>query len=259
MGTTGEYRAEPEAMRSTVGNVGAVIAHGINAVADLEKLVLQPTTFASFGSVVAAANEALHSQQVTAVRSLLQVLQEINGLVKHSADAYQSADEAVSEGYGGGHARSSGASLASIWGAPHAAHLAEAAITDSAGAHGEPSSVGNVLRYLGDADLGRLAEHPLTDARFHGVADFNDWLAGDADNQARVGLIEVYSGTARTFGDVPGGVHSGDVVVVEPLLLAGRHPVIGVAGDGGALYNHGLLDPGLGGLAKVSVYRPASV
>ncbi|GAB3381710.1 WXG100 family type VII secretion target [Amycolatopsis echigonensis] len=258
MGTIGEYRAEPEAMRSTVGNVGAVIAHGINAVADLEKLVLQPTTFASFGSVVAAANEALHSQQVTAVRSLLQLLQEINDLVKHSADAYQSADEAVSEGYGGGGGPSA-PPLTSIWGTPHAAHLAAAAITDSAGAHGEPSSVGNVLRYLGDADLGRLAEHPLTDARFHGVADFNDWLAGDADNQARVGLIEVYSGTARTFGDVPGGVHSGDVVVVEPLQVAERPPVIGVAGDGGALYNHGLLDPGLGGLAKVSVYRPASV
>ncbi|WP_406628870.1 WXG100 family type VII secretion target [Amycolatopsis sp. WGS_07] len=259
MGTTGEYRAEPEAMRSTVGNVGAVIAHGINAVADLEKLVLQPATFASFGSVVAAANEALHSQQVTAVRSLLQLLQEINGLVKHSADAYQSADEAVSEGYGGSGGTAQSSSLTSIWGAPHAAHLAAAAITDSTGAHGEPSSVGNVLRYLGDADLGRLAEHPLTDARFHGVADFNDWLAGDADNQARVGLIEVYSGTARTFGDVPGGVHSGDVVVVEPLLLADRTPVIGVAGDGGALYNHGPVDPGLGGLAKVSVYRPASV
>ncbi|WP_037367118.1 WXG100 family type VII secretion target [Amycolatopsis orientalis] len=258
MGTTGEYRAEPEAMRSTVGNVGGIIAHGINAVADLEKLVLQPSTFASFGSVVAAANEALHSQQVTAVRSLLQLLQEINGLVKHSADAYQSADEAVSEGYGGGRGPSA-PSLTSIWGTPHAAHLAAAAITDSAGAHGEPSSVGNVLRYLGDADLGRLAEHPLTDARFHGVADFNDWLAGDADNQARVGLIEVYSGTARTFGDVPGGVHSGDVVVVEPLRLADRSPVIGVAGDGGVLYNHGPVDPGLGGLAKVSVYRPASV
>jgi len=258
MGTTGEYRAEPEAMRSTVGNVGGIIAHGINAVADLERLVLQPMTFASFGSVVAAANEALHSQQVSAVRSLLQLLQEVNGLVKSSADAYQSADEAVSEGYGGGRAATS-SPLTSIWGTPHAAELAAAAITDSAGAHGEPASVGNVLRYLGDADLGRLAEHPLTDARFHGVADFNDWLAGDADNQARVGLIEVYSGTARTFGDVPGGVHSGDVVVVEPLRHPHHSPVIAVAGDGGALYNHGPVDPGLGGLAKVSVYRPASV
>ncbi|MEW2506339.1 WXG100 family type VII secretion target [Amycolatopsis sp. NPDC047767] len=258
MVTAGEYRAEPEAMRSIVGNVGGIVAHGINAVADLEKLVVQPTSFAAFGSAVAAANSALQSTQVTAVRTLLQLLQQINGLVKTSADAYQAADQAAASGYGGG-TSTVAAPSSSIWGTPHAGELATIAINDSAGAHGEPSSVGNVLRYLGDADLGKLGEHPITDARFHGVADFNDWLAGDADNQARVGLIEVYSGTARTFGDVPGGVHAGDVVVVEPLLFADSGPVIGVAGDGGALYNHGLVDPGLGGLAKLSVYRPASV
>ncbi|WP_410588442.1 WXG100 family type VII secretion target [Amycolatopsis sp. lyj-23] len=253
----GEYRAEPEAMRSAVGNVGGIIAHGINAVADLERLVVQPMSFASFGSAVAAANAALHSGQITAVRTLLQLLQQINGLVKASADAYQAADQDVASGYGGGHAPSGTAS--SIWGSSHASELATLAINDSAGAHGEPSSVGNVLRYLGDAQLGRLGDHPITDTRFHGVADFNDWLAGDADNQARVGLIEVYAGTARTFSDVPGGVHSGDVVVVEPLLFSDRQPVIGVAGDGGRLYNHGLLDARTGGLARVSVYRPASV
>ncbi|WP_206797283.1 WXG100 family type VII secretion target [Amycolatopsis sp. MtRt-6] len=253
----GEYRAEPEAMRSAVGNVGGIIAHGINAVADLERLVVQPMSFATFGSAVAAANAALHSSQITAVRTLLQLLQQVNGLVKASADAYQAADQDVASGYGGGHAPSGTA--ASIWGSSHASELATLAINDSAGAHGEPSSVGNVLRYLGDARLGRLGDHPITDTRFHGVADFNDWLAGDADNQARVGLIEVYAGTARTFSDVPGGVHSGDVVVVEPLLFSDREPVIGVAGDGGRLYNHGLLDARTGGLAKVSVYRPASV
>ncbi|WP_410609148.1 WXG100 family type VII secretion target [Amycolatopsis sp. lyj-109] len=253
----GEYRAEPEAMRSAVGNVGGIIAHGINAVADLERLVVQPMSFATFGSAVAAANTALHSGQITAVRTLLQLLQQVNGLVKASADAYQAADQDVASGYGGGHASSGTAS--SIWGSSHASELATLAINDSAGAHGEPSSVGNVLRYLGDARLGRLGDHPITDTRFHGVADFNDWLAGDADNQARVGLIEVYAGTARTFSDVPGGVHSGDVVVVEPLLFSDRQPVIGVAGDGGRLYNHGLLDARTGGLAKVSVYRPASV
>ncbi|MDQ7807422.1 WXG100 family type VII secretion target [Amycolatopsis sp. A133] len=253
----GEYRAEPEAMRSAVGNVGGIIAHGINAVADLERLVVQPMSFATFGSAVAAANAALHSGQITAVRTLLQLLQQVNGLVKASADAYQAADQDVASGYGGGHAPAGGAS--SIWGSSHASELATLAINDSAGAHGEPSSVGNVLRYLGDARLGRLGDHPITDTRFHGVADFNDWLAGDADNQARVGLIEVYAGTARTFSDVPGGVHSGDVVVVEPLLFSDRHPVIGVAGDGGRLYNHGLLDARTGGLARVSVYRPASV
>ena len=253
----GEYRAEPEAMRSAVGNVGGIIAHGINAVADLERLVVQPMSFATFGSAVAAANTALHSGQITAVRTLLQLLQQVNGLVKASADAYQAADQDVASGYGGGHASSGTAS--SIWGSSHASELATLAINDSAGAHGEPSSVGNVLRYLGDARLGRLGDHPITDTRFHGVADFNDWLAGDTDNQARVGLIEVYAGTARTFSDVPGGVHSGDVVVVEPLLFSDRQPVIGVAGDGGRLYNHGLLDARTGGLAKVSVYRPASV
>lgn len=253
----GEYRAEPEAMRSAVGNVGGIIAHGINAVADLERLVVQPMSFATFGSSVAAANAALHSGQVTAVRTLLQLLQQINGLVKASADAYQAADRDAAAGYGGGHP--GGTPASSIWGSPHASELATLAINDSAGAHGEPSSVGNVLRYLGDARLGRLGDHPITDTRFHGVADFNDWLAGDADNQARVGLIEVYAGTARTFSDVPGGVLSGDVVVVEPLLFSDRQPVIGVAGDGGRLYNHGLLDARTGGLAKVSVYRPASV
>jgi len=253
----GEYRAEPEAMRSAVGNVGGIIAHGINAVADLERLVVQPMSFATFGSAVAAANAALHSSQITAVRTLLQLLQQVNGLVKASADAYQAADRDVAAGYGGGHGSTSAAS--SIWGSSHASELATLAINDSAGAHGEPSSVGNVLRYLGDAQLGRLGDHPITDTRFHGVADFNDWLAGDADNQARVGLIEVYAGTARTFSDVPGGVHSGDVVVVEPLLFSDRQPVIGVAGDGGRLYNHGLLDARTGGLARVSVYRPASV
>jgi len=253
----GEYRAEPEAMRSAVGNVGGIIAHGINAVADLERLVVQPVSFAAFGSAVAAANAALHSGQITAVRTLLQLLQQVNGLVKASADAYQAADQDVASGYGGGHAPAGTAS--SIWGSSHASELATLAINDSAGAHGEPSSVGNVLRYLGDARLGRLGDHPITDTRFHGVADFNDWLAGDADNQARVGLIEVYAGTARTFSDVPGGVHSGDVVVVEPLLFSDRQPVIGVAGDGGRLYNHGLLDARTGGLARVSVYRPASV
>ncbi len=252
----GQYRAEPEAMRSAVGNVGGIIAHGINAVADLERLVVQPMSFATFGSAVAAANAALHSSQVTAVRTLLHLLQQVNGLIKASADAYQAADQDVASGYGGGHTPAA----TTIWGGgAHASELATLAINDSAGSTAEPSSVGNVLRYLGDARLGRLREHPITDTRFHGVADFNDWLAGDADNQARVGLIEVYAGTARSFGDVPGGVHSGDVVVVEPLLSAERDPVIGIAGEQDRLYNHGLVDARIHGLAKVSVYRPAAV
>lgn len=256
---TGEYRAEPEAMRSAVGNLGGIVMQGINVVADLERTVLQPMSFATFGSAVAAANAAMQSQQVVAVRTLLQLLQQINGFIKSSADAYQAADEAVAGGYGGRPAGGGGGSASSIWGNSHAAELATLAINDSAGGGGEPSSVGNVLRYLGDARLGQLGDHPITDTRFHGVADFNDWLAGDADNQARVGVIEVYAGTARNFGDVPGGVHSGDVVVIEPLLFSDREPIIAIAGDDGRLYNHGLIDADINGLAMVSVYRPASV
>ncbi|WP_158888373.1 WXG100 family type VII secretion target [Amycolatopsis anabasis] len=254
MGGTGEYRAQPEAMRAGVGNVGGIIMQGVSAVADLERMILAPSSFAAFGSAVAAANGALQSQQVTALRNLLSLLQQVNDLVKRSADAYQAADESVAEGYGG---RGEPATPASaIWGSPHAGALAGHAVNDSAGAGGEPGSVGNVLRYMADIGLGELAEHPVSGSRFRDVADFNDWLGGDADNQARVGVVAVYSGTARDLGDVPGGVHDGDVVVVEP-FPSGGEPIIGVAANNGHLYNHGLLDTGGHGLARVSVYRPA--
>ena len=178
----GEHRTEPEAMRSVVGNVGGIITHGINTVADLERLILQPMSFAALGSAVATASAALHSGQVCAVRTLLRLLQEINGLIKTTADETGAGTT----------------STASIWGNSPGSELATLAINDSAGAAGEPSSVGNVLRYL---DIARLCRHPITAARFTGVADFNDWLTADAGNQARIGLIEVYAGTARTFGD----------------------------------------------------------
>jgi uncharacterized protein YukE len=257
MSGAGEYRAQPEAMRSTVGNVGGIIVQGINVVGDLERTVLAPASFATFGGAVAAANTAMQSQQVTALRRLLTLLQQVNDQVKKSADEYQAADEAVSGGYGG--RTSSGGLLSQIWGTPHASALAAHAIGDSTGAAGEPGSVGNVLRYLGDAGLGQLGAHPVTDSRFSGVADFNDWLGGNADNQARVGVIEVYSGTARGFGDVPGGVQSGDLVVVEPITSSNHQSVIGIAGDGGRLYNHGPVSADIHGLATLSVYRPASV
>ncbi|MFD8500114.1 WXG100 family type VII secretion target [Amycolatopsis sp. NPDC059657] len=250
-----EYRAQPEAMRSTVGNVGGIIVQGINVVSDLERTVIAPLSFAALGDAVASANASMQGYQVTALRKLLTLLQQVNDLVRRSADEYDAADRAVAGAYSG----NGGGLMAKIWGTPHqASELATAAIKDSAGAAGEPDSVGNVLRYLGDAGLGQLGEYPVAAARFHGVTDFNDWLGGNADNQARIGVIEVYAGTARGFGDVPGGVHSGDVVVVEPSLFTGGRPFIGVAGDGGLFYNHGLVDPGIRGLANVSVYRPAS-
>jgi uncharacterized protein YukE len=256
MSGAGEYRAQPEAMRSTVGNVGGIIVQGINVVRDLERTIIPPMSFATFGGAVAAANTAMQSHQVTALRRLLTLLQQVNDQVKKSADEYQAADEAVSGGYGAGTASGG---ISQIWGTPHAAELATHAINDSAGAAGEPGSVGNVLRYLGNAGLGQLGAHPITGSSFTGVADFNDWLGGNADNQAHVGVIEVYSGTARSFGDVPGGVHSGDLVVVEPITFAHYESVIAVAGDGGELYNHGPVSADIRGLATLSVYRPASV
>jgi uncharacterized protein YukE len=242
-------------MRSTAGNLGGIIVQGINAVADLERTVITPTSFATFGSAVAAANTAMQSQQVTALRRLLTLLQQVNDQVKKSADEYQAADEAVSGGCGGRPAP--GGPVSRIWGRAGASELATHAINDSAGAAGEPRSVGNMLRYLGDMGMGQLAAQPITDARFRGIADFNDWLGNDADNQAHVGVIEVFSGTARSFGDVPGGVLGGDLVVVEPMHSRGES-VIGIAGDGGRLYNHGRVKADIGGLAILSVYRPAS-
>ncbi|QWF78126.1 WXG100 family type VII secretion target [Amycolatopsis sp. CA-230715] len=250
MADGGEYRAEPEAMRASAGNVGGIITHTVSAVADLERMVLAPSSFAAFGSAVAAANGALQSGQVTALRSLLGVLQQVNDLVRRSADDYQSADEAVAGGYGG---RGGTTAPSAIWGAPHAPELLAHAMRDSGA--GEPGSVANILRYLGEAGLGQLGEHPLSDSRFGGVADFNDWLSGDAGNQARIGMIEVYSGTARDFGDVPGGVAGGDMVVVEP--SGGADPVIGIAGPAGRLFNHGRVDAALSGPVTLSVYRPA--
>ncbi|MFI6032058.1 WXG100 family type VII secretion target [Amycolatopsis magusensis] len=243
MGGSQEFRAEPEAMRSAAGNVGGIIMRGVNSAGDLERLEVPPASFAGIGDAVASAGAALRSQQVTAVRTLLTLMQEVNDLVRQCADEYQAADEAAATGYGG-KPSSAGPVLPAIWGTPVAAELAACAVRDSAGAGGDPGSVGNVLRYMEQAGLAG----PGTD--FSDAAQFNAWLEGNADNQASVGVIEVYSGTARDLGDVPGGVRGGDVVIVADSL-------IGVAGNNGQLYNHGLVDSGIHGPAKVSVYRPA--
>ncbi|AXB44098.1 WXG100 family type VII secretion target [Amycolatopsis albispora] len=241
MGGSQEFRAEPEAMRSAAGNVGGIIMRGVNSVGDLERLEVPSASFAGIGDAVAAAGAALQQQQVSAVRTLLSLMQEVNDLVRRCADDYQAADEAAAAGYGG---KPQAAAGPAIWGTPVAAELAVCAVRDSAGAGGEPGSVGNVLRYMEQAGLAGPGP------RFDDPAQFNAWLEGNADNQASVGVIEVYSGTARDLRDVPGGVRGGDVVIVAD-------SVIGVAGDNGQLYNHGLVDSGVHGPSKVSVYRPA--
>jgi hypothetical protein len=251
MGGTGEHRTRPEALRAGAGNVGGIILQAVSTVADLERMVLAPSSFAPFGSAVATASGALQAQQVTALRSLLSLLHEVNELVKHSADSVSQDNDPAPAGN-----RPPGA----MWGSPRAAELARHAVADTPdppdSAAGEPESVGNVLRYLTDTGMGELRTHPVAPTRFGGVADFNDWLGGDAENQARVGVVAVYSGTARGLGEVSSAVHDGDVVVVEPFATSGRAPFLGVAGDG-RLYNRGRLDEEFRGLARVSVYRPA--
>ena len=252
----GEYRAEPEAMRSAVGNVGGIIADGINAVPDLEAWSCRRRR-----SRRSAARSPRRTPRCTQPGHRRPHAPE-------AAPAGQRPGQGQRRRLSGGRPGRRGrlrrqpatgaATTSSIWGSPHASELATLAINDSAGAHGEPSSVGNVLRYLGDARLGRLGDHPITDTRFHGVADFNDWLAGDADNQARVGLIGVYSGTARTFSDVPGGVHSGRRRGGRPLLFSDRRPSSASPATA-ASSTTTACSPRIGGLAMVRVYRPASV
>jgi hypothetical protein len=180
---------------------------------------------------------------VAALQSLLKGLQAVNDLIKKSADAYADADRAVAQGFGGG--TSTTPSTASLWSSPAAGQVAASALNDSAGGAGDPHSVGNVLDYLGQAGLG----HDSSAGQYaHDTTGFANWLDASPDNQTKVGVIGVYSGVARNFGDIPGGVHAGDVVVVNS--------TIGVAGVGGQLYNHGLLTPDFGGLAMVRVYRP---
>ncbi|KAA2266470.1 WXG100 family type VII secretion target [Solihabitans fulvus] len=255
--STGQYQARPEAMRSTVGNVGGIIMQTINVALELESMLVSPSSFGMFGSAVASANTAMQGQQVAALQSLLKLLQEVNDLVKRSADDYEAADQAVSAGYGG-HS-TGGSTPSSMWSSPTASQLATYALNDSVGVGGEPHSVGNVLDYMGRVGLGDLGTKPITDVQFHDVDGFANWLDASPDNQARVGVIGVYSGTVRDLGDVPGGVHGGDVVVVDSRNVAdpSQH-VIGIAGTGGQLYNHGPISPDFGGLANVRIYRPMS-
>ncbi|EWM17067.1 hypothetical protein [Kutzneria sp. 744] len=241
---TGQYEVRPEAMRSAVGNIGGIIMQTVNAVLDLEALVLAPTSFAMIGDAVASGNVAMQAQQVAALQSLLKGLQAVNDLIKKSADAYDDADRAVAQGFGGSPSAGT-ANTASLWSSPAAGLVAAQAFNDSVGGAGDPHSVANVLDYLGHAGLG----HDSSAGQFaHDSTGFANWLDSSPDHQAQVGVIGVYSGVARNLGDIPGGVHAGDVVVVNS--------AIGVAGAGGQLYNHGLLTPEFGGLAMVRVYRP---
>ncbi|GAB3147943.1 hypothetical protein GCM10027290_31900 [Micromonospora sonneratiae] len=243
------YNVRPDAVRGVVGNVVGILLQVYSTVMELEALTLAPTKFAKIGSPVASANIAMQGQLVGTMRTLLQLLQEVNDLVHRSANDYEAADRAVAAALGGRVGELAGPVTSG--GEPAGAALAGYAINDSAGANGEPGSVGNVLDYLTHARLGDLANRPLTEVTFTDARDFADWLDRSPANQERVGLLAVYSGSGR---DVSGVVNTGDVVVVQP-YVGDSGPVIGVAGANGQLYNHGAVGSAAQ-FGRVRVYRP---
>ena len=249
MTSGGQYMVRPEAVRSAVGNVGGIIVSAMNVVLDFEALIVPPTSFAAIGATVAGQNTAMQGHQVGSLQMLLKLLQDVNSLVKQCVDDYDSADQQVAAAYGGQPTAPQAGSP--LWSSPIAPQLANYAMNDSAGASGEPYAVGNVLDYMGHVGLGDMASHPITDVSFHDANGFANWLDASPDNQARAGVIGIYSGTVRTLADVPGGVHSGDIVVAN----SGDHAIAVVGTDGG-LFNHGPVAADLTSGANVRVYRP---
>lgn len=256
MVTTGQYDVRPEAIRSTVGNVGGIIMQAVNAVLDLESMIVAPTSFATIGSAVASANTEMQAQQVAAMRSLLTLLQQVNAQVKQSADDYDSADGAVAQGYGGqtGGTGAATTTQTGLWSSPAAAQLASYAVGDSTGNSGQPHSASNMVGYLMGVGLGQQGG---ADAPTGSAGEFTAWLDASPDNQANLGVIGVYSGVARSFGDVPGGVHNGDLVIIDPgSSVSDSNTVLGIIGNSNQLYNNGLVQPDFGGVATLRVYRP---
>lgn len=254
MTSAGQYNVTPEAVRSIVGNVGGIIMQTVNTVLDLEKLVVSPTSFATIGSAVASANTALQTQQVAAMRSLLTLLQQVNNLVKQSVDAYDSADRAIAHGFGG-QPTTTGTTptgTTALFSSPAAAAVAGQAITSGVGGSAQPGSVTNVVGYLAAAGVGAQSGVPTSSPH-----EFVAWLDTSPDNQAGLGVLGVYSGTARGFGDVPGGVQNGDMVIIDPGAgTSGSGTMLGIIGNSGQLYNNGLVQPVFGDVATLRVYRP---
>jgi len=246
--TASQYQVQPEAVRSTVGNVGGIIMQAVSTVLELEALVVAPTSFANIGSAVASANTTMATQQVSALRNLLNLLQQVNNLVKRVADDYDSADQAVANSYGGDKQPTTTAS--GLFSSSAASQLASVA---TSGGAGQPQSVSTVLGYLNQAGL---VQGGTTNVPTSSPAAFGTWLDASPDNQAALGVISTYSGAARGFSDVPGGVHSGDLIIIDP----GSSPAeyIGIMAGNGQLYNGGPLQPNFGDIAVLSVYRPMS-
>ncbi|HEX3791508.1 MAG TPA: WXG100 family type VII secretion target [Pseudonocardiaceae bacterium] len=252
MVTTGQREVRPEAIRSTVGNVGGIILRAVNAVIDLEEMAVEPSCFASIGSAVASADTTLRDQQVSALRSLLALLQQANDQAKRTADDHDAsarcADRPAPNVTGGG-----------MWSGSAGTQVAAFAVSDSVGETGEPYLVHTVIGYLISARITTAGRVPPIRPPTSNASAFTAWLDTCPENQAALGVIATYSGPARSFADVPGGLRDGDLVIVYPGTGAvdGR-PVIGIVATSGRLYNNGLVKPDFGELASLRVYRPMS-
>jgi hypothetical protein len=253
MTSAGQYVVAPEAVRSSVGNVGGLIMQAVNTVMELETMIVPPTSFATIGSAVASANTAMQAQQITALKNLLNLMTQVNNLVQRSVEGYDTADQAAAASYGGNTATTSGSG---IWAGGAASTLATSAVAGSVGGPGTPHSVSTVLGYLNQSGL--TGGGP-TGAPTGSPAAFANWLDASPDHQAALGVLGTYSGAARGFGDIPGGVHNGDMVVINPGTTAtDQSTVLGIVANNGQLYNNGLIQPDFGGLANLQVYRPMS-
>jgi len=55
MTSGGQFQLGPEAVRSTVGNVGGMIMQTITVLLDLERMIVAPTSFAGIGRDMACS------------------------------------------------------------------------------------------------------------------------------------------------------------------------------------------------------------
>lgn len=237
MTDAGQDAVSREAVRSVVGNVGGIVMRTMTMVRDLEAMVVAPASFATIGSAVASANTRMQGTQVATMRSLLTLLQQVSNLVQTSVDANDTADQVVVTSASTG-----------LWSAAAGARVAARAVT--ARGTPQPDSVRNVVGYLNAAGLGVGTTPPTSSPQ-----DFVSWLDACPRHQAGLGVIGVYSGTARDFGDVPDGVRDGDVVGIDP-GASGTTTAIGVIGNACRFYNNGLVQPDFGDVATLRVYRP---
>lgn len=94
------YEVRPDNVRQVTSNVTDLVSQTQGVVGELASTVLDGTKFATIGTPVASANNAMQGKQVDLLQQLTSLLSEVNQLVTQSADQYQGADQAVAQGFG---------------------------------------------------------------------------------------------------------------------------------------------------------------